>query len=535
MNRISLTAVAGTFARLKLSLLRNGARQSTGRSAAFIGSVVLAVLLGALGALGVSALRGNEHAAAGCTVLVAVIALGWAFLPMFVGAADETLDPGRLAMLPLSPVAMMTGQLTASVVGPGPLFTLLLLVGSAVATAHGVGGTVVAVVAVPLTLLVCTALSRTIATVNARLLTSRKGRDLAVLSGIVVVLGAQFLNVVLSRLGESESAGPLHSTADVVRWIPPATAVEAVRAAGDGSWGVALGALAATAAAALLLLEWWRRALTRLMVRPDASTYQDASAGRARRGTGETGVAARLSASVTGTVALRTLRYAWRNPKSKMSWTMALGMGLIMPVVSAAQGSPSIHTAYWSSALLGLQMFNQFGLDHSGFWLVAQTISTPADALRELRGRTGAIAVIAVPYTVLAVVFTAALSGDWAALPGVLGISFAVLGALVAVGVVGSVLFPYSIPEDGAMKNVVPGQAGLAWGSILFGAVAAAVLCAPVIGSAVWLGTSDSAAIGVVLPFGIVWGLFLTWAGLRLAAPRTVTRLPEILAAVTKA
>ncbi|MYS70055.1 transporter, partial [Streptomyces sp. SID5926] len=61
----------------------------------------------------------------------AVLALGWAVMPLFFPSGDETLDPTRLVMLPLRPRPLVRGLLTASLVGIGPLFTALLLVGCA--------------------------------------------------------------------------------------------------------------------------------------------------------------------------------------------------------------------------------------------------------------------------------------------------------------------------------------------------------------------------------------------------------------------
>ena len=52
-----------------------------------------------------------------------------------------------------------------------------------------------------LSLLVCVALARAVAAANVRLLTSRKGRDLAVLSGLVVAIGAQ-VELLRRHLGE---------------------------------------------------------------------------------------------------------------------------------------------------------------------------------------------------------------------------------------------------------------------------------------------------------------------------------------------
>ncbi|RKN09816.1 transporter [Streptomyces radicis] len=525
-------ALVVTFVRLKLALVRNGVRQSTGRSAAFVGTMAVVALFGVLGLLGLVALRGHGNAADVAVLLVALLALGWAFMPLFVGGADETLDPGRLAMLPLRPGALLVAQLAASLVGPGPLFTLLLVAGAVAAVAGGGAGIVVAVVAVALALLVCTTLARALATANARLLNSRRGRDLAILSGLVVAFGLQGINLGFSELAGDENGdfGVVATVADVVRWVPPATAIEAARAAGEGAWGTAALALAGTLAAWGLLLVWWGRALTRLMTAPDASTLRTPPDDGGRRARD----LAWLPRGRTGTVMARTLRYAWRDPKSKMGWVTSLGMGLMLPVLFAAQGNASLYNACWVSGLLGILAYNQFGGDAGGFWLVALTISSPRDALIELRGRTLVIALIGVPYTCAVVVVSAAVFDDWGALPGALGLALTVLGALLGVGAVTSARLPYSVPQEGAMKNVAPGQTGQAWFGILGGTVAGGLLSAPVIALVVWLNASAEALTWTALPLGAAYGLLVAWLGLRVAAPMTAGRLPEMVGALSK-
>nr|WSZ96606.1 ABC transporter ATP-binding protein [Streptomyces sp. NBC_00857] len=116
-----------------------------------------------------------------------------------------------------------------------------------------------------------------------------------------------------------------------------------------------------------------------------------------------------------------------------------------------------------------------------------------------------------------------------------IGLAAALLGAMLATGAVASARFPYSIPQGSGYKNVAPGQASLAWISIFGGMLGAALLCAPVIGLTVWLhlsGADDRSWI--LLPLGTVYGALVAAGGLRLAAPQTATRLPEILAAVSK-
>lgn len=89
------------FARLKLTLLRNGLRQSSGRRAAYVASLVVTLLLAAGRVIALVALRGHAQAGTLVVLLTAVLALGWAVMPLFFPSGDETLDPSRLVMLPL--------------------------------------------------------------------------------------------------------------------------------------------------------------------------------------------------------------------------------------------------------------------------------------------------------------------------------------------------------------------------------------------------------------------------------------------------
>jgi ABC-2 type transport system permease protein len=213
----------------------------------------------------------------------------------------------------------------------------------------------------------------------------------------------------------------------------------------------------------------------------------------------------------------------------------SLAIGLIVPVFNALQGTGSLYFACFAAGMLGVQMYNQFGQDTSAFWLVAMTISSNRDAYVELRARALALLVITLPYATLVTVLTTALLGDWPKLPEVLGLSFALLGAMLATGAWTSARFPYSIPQEG-YKNVAPGQSGLAFMAVLGGMVSAALLSAPVIAGTIWLNVSDGGDewSWLLLPVGTVYGAAITVGGLRLAAPRTARQLPEILLAVSK-
>ncbi|MEV4438122.1 transporter [Streptomyces sp. NPDC049577] len=526
-----------TLVRIKLALLRNGLLKSSGRKAVYITSLVLTALFAALQLLGLVLLRGDAHAAALTVPLAAVLALGWAVVPLFFSGGDETLDTTKLVMLPLRPGPLVVALLAASVVGIGPGFTLIMFIGSVIATAHNAVAFVVGVPAALLALLLCLALARAVATANVRLLTSRKGRELALLSGLIVAVGMQFVSLAMNKLDTTHGLARLEPMADVARWVPPGSALDAVRAASEGAYGRAALDLALTAVALAAVLWWWQRVLATSMTSADASTIGAADPKRTtgRKARPGSGAAALLPGGRTGTVMQRSLRYMARDPKMKMGWTSALLMGLVIPVVNAAQGNGSIYYSFLAAFMLGMQMSNQFGQDGSAFWMVLQTIASPRDAYAELRARALAIALIAVPYVTLVVFVTAGLTGDWRSMPMVWGLCLAVVGALFATGATASVRYPYSIPQEGAFKNVAPGQAGIAWMSMLLGALVSAALCLPFLGLALWLHSMDSPALlWALVPAGAGYGLLAARCGLRFAAPQVARRLPEILAAVTK-
>ncbi|MFD9301722.1 transporter [Streptomyces sp. NPDC060048] len=525
---VSLTPL---FVRLKLSLLRNGLKGSSKRKAAYFGALAFALVVAFFVTLSLALLRGNAHASAVVVLLAAVLALGWTFMPLFFPTGDETLDPSRLVMLPLRPRPLVRALLASSLVGVGPLFTLCLAIGSAIALARGAAGAAAAVLAVPLLLLCCVALARAVATANVRLLTSRKGRDLALLSGLLIAVGAQVASFAGQRLFQNGGLEKLEPAEAVIRWLPPATAVGMVDSASEGAYAVAAAQLAVTVAALLLLLAYWERGLTKLMVTPDGSTIAAAKPEKTASGSRWS----LLPDNRTGAAMQRTLRYVVRDPKTKSAWVSALAIGLIIPVANALQGSGSVYLACFGAGMLGVQTYNQFGQDTSAFWMVAQTISGTRDAYGELRARALAIALVTVPYTVLVTAVTAALVGDWPGFPAATGLALALLGSMLCTGAVASARFPYSIPTDGAFKNVAPGQGALAWMGLFGGLLASAVICAPVIALTVYLNGAEHQSLSwILLPLGAAWGTLTAWAGLRLAAPTVARRLPEILLAVSK-
>ncbi len=88
------------------------------------------------------------------------------------------------------------------------------------------------------------------------------------------------------------------------------------------------------------LLALWSGHLTRLMTSPDGSTLQAGES--ARRGAGAHGPGcACCCPGRTGTVMVASLRYVWRDPKTKPAWVTSLAIAIV-PVFNALQGTGSI-------------------------------------------------------------------------------------------------------------------------------------------------------------------------------------------------
>ncbi|MFJ5232996.1 transporter [Kitasatospora sp. NPDC088391] len=524
-------AVVRALVGLKLRLLRNGLRRSPGRAAGYVLGTCFGLLFGLAATAGLVALHGRAGAADAAAVLTAGLAVCWAAMPLFFFSGDESADPTRLTMLPLRPGALLRGTLLGSLIGPGPLVSLLLLAGAAAAAGRGAGSLVAALLAVPLVLLTLVALTRAVGAGNARVLSSRRGKDFAVFGGLLFAVLTQIgnLGVQSSLNGRGVDLAVLRPYASVVRWVPPVSAVDAVRSAGEGAWAVAALQLALTAGLLAVLLRWWLRSLQDLMVTGDSSTLVEtapAAAGRAARGW------RLLPAGRVGAVAQRHLRYAWREPRSKAAIFTGIGMTVVFAALSVVQGHGSVYVVAVGGLMLGLQSANLFGVDGSGFWMVAATLATPREARDELRGRVLAILLYGVPVLLVLAPAMAALTGHWGDLAPALGLTLAAFGTSLGLGCLISVYAPFALPADGnPMRSAAPGQNGVVMFNA-FGSMIGVVLgCLPVGGLLAYLLLGHHPA-WPLLPAGVLYGAALALLGIRLSAAPLVRRAPEILAKV---
>ncbi|MEU8172894.1 hypothetical protein AB0C14_08450 [Microbispora hainanensis] len=523
-----LAGMTWLFVRLKLSLVRGGLRGDAGRQAGFAFSMVVALLAAVAGLALVSLIRfaPSDIALDLVAVAFAIFAVGWVIVPLTAFGLDETLDPARLALFPLTTRQLATGMLAASATGPWPIASLVALSGGVVALAHGPGGVLLGVPAVVLVFAFCLTASRLVTTGLSGLLRTRRGRDLLAVAAIFVVLLFQVPNLLVNRGLSGDPTRMLASVGEVLRWTPPGLAAHAI--ADGGLVGVAELIVVAMS---VVVLGWlWIAALRHALVRPDASSQGGGSVRRS----GRISIGRFLPGGMLGAVVAKELKYAAREPRGRVNWIMALCVTVIVTLSlrggdgGAGLGSV-IGPACLAAVVIGLQAGNSFGIDGRSLWMNAVAFSTPRDLRTDLAGRHLAMAVIGVPLLVVVSLFAGVVGGgDAAWVLAAVPVAWGVLGVTMGVGAITSVTAPYTYPDRlNAFSGAAPGQGGQAFAASFATMVVTGVLTLPVV-LPVLLGLTWWAV------FAVPYGVAAAWAGRRIAAGVGFARLPELLAAVSR-
>jgi ABC-2 type transport system permease protein len=520
--------VARLLVQLKLRLLLNALRSSRTAKISFIISTAFAVLLAVGTFVLLAGFRGKSTSVDLTAVIFTVFAFGWLIAPIMVFTVDSTLDPSTLALYPLRTGKLATGLLAASLTGAWPVANVIGLLGVTVGLAAGALGVTVAVIAVVLQVLFCIAASRFVTTSLARLLRSRRGKDLAAFLIIpLIALYEFFTQVVPKAAAEGKITAASFTGFDSwMRWLPPGLAAHAIQDASDGRPGLAFTRLGALAAVIAVLGWLWVSSLGRALVTADTTTQ----AARVR--------GARLPLAgwgLRGAVAARFWLYQRRDPASLVYWA-------IVAVITAAVSASSIvgknhhpgvilASAIFGAAFVGIFHTNTAGLTGPPFLLEGTALSRTRDLRAYFSGQNAVLGVIGAPLIVAVCFGLAAAAGR----PGfgveAAPVVLAGLGAALGLSNVFTVALPYPTARRAGNPMLVAAQgyAGYRIGSIMGTLAGTAVLATPLI-VAVVLAQSGPLAIrlGVLLPCGAVYGFALALAGVRLAAAAATGKMPEL-------
>ncbi|MEU8317025.1 hypothetical protein AB0C33_01540 [Nonomuraea sp. NPDC048881] len=519
-------ATAALFARLKLRLMAGNLRGDVQRKLGFVFTLLAAAGLAVLGFLLMSLLRlaPSDVAAELVIVAFAFFLVSWMIVPLLAFGLDDTLDPARLSLFPLRTRELAVGLFTASATGAWPLAMLIVTAGALVGLPTGIGGVLLGVPAVLLQFALCVVTSRLITTALSGALRSRRGRDVLAVAALFVVLLAQLPNLLMNR-GLGDPAAILHRLAGVLRWTPSGMAAHAM--ADGGLVGVA--ELAAVAVLVVVVAWLWIKALGRALVSPDAST-QAASVRRER------GLADRLLPDgPLAAVVTKELKYIRREPRFRVGWfssvvvTVVLAFSLNNSTEGQAGAVLPVLITGMGALMISLQSGNAFGIDGRSLWMNAVAFGSEEDLRRDLAGRHLANILVAAPLLLLVAVAAAFLTGSQEAVVPAFLTGLGALGVGLGVGSVTSVTIPYTLPERmNAFSGAAPGQGGQAFASSIGAMLGIALMSLPIV---------------LPLAFGLMWvsvlapfyGLLIEVLGRRLAGKIGFPRLPELLAAVSKA
>ncbi|PZG11949.1 ABC transporter permease [Micromonospora craterilacus] len=541
------------FVRLKLRVMGNNFRGQGWRVALFIiGSLFgLWFAVGAFFGLAAPGLAGDDRYA----MLVAAFGgglavLGWLLLPLVFFGVDETLDPARFALLPLTRRTLVTGLFAAALVSV-PTVAVLLALSGLVVTAGVFGGwpaALVAAVGVISGLLLCVAAARAVTSAFATMLRSRRVRDLAAV--LLAVAAALLGPLQIAGLAAIQDANwdRLAGVATVVGWTPfgaPWTA--GLDVAQGRAWAAPLKLLI-TAVTIAALLAWWSRSLESAMVGA-------ASAGPARAKPELTGGAvARLFPRAAGwlrrdqfgALVAREARYWWRDARRRANLITIAVVGLFVPVmvnlggrgftIDSEQGfnplgetSPVLVSLsmLFVGLLAALTLANQFGFDGSAY---AANVVAGVPGRLELRARMTAFSLYVLPILAVVAVVVALVLGEPAWIGFMAGTLVGTYGAGLAVNSFVSVLGAYSLPETSNPFAMNSG-AGVAKSLLtLVAMLATAAGAVPMVIAAALLG---DAWLWLGLPLGVAYGVGAALLGAHLAGDVLDRRQPELLATVT--
>lgn len=528
----------GLAVRLRLALLRGALRSgpgSSGRRTAFFAGAAVALLLGFSLGLLLCGLRGQRVAPDVAVVLLTSLVVGWTVVPVLTFAGDDLLDASKLSLLPLSPRDVLVLHGVGAFVGPGPVATLLVLGGLAVATAHGTAGWLLALVVVPLALALCVVTSRTVAALLSRLLRSRRGRDLGVALTALVAVSAQVANPLLSRVAGQEGAEQgLHRVAQVLGVLPPGLLASAPSTASDGRVLLALGKVLVVLAVLAALLLTWERALRRAAETVDGTT----SAARPRRPLVPPLLELLAGPGRVGAVAAKDLRYLVREPRRLVQLVTSTLLPAVLvagPALSSAQGlsAGTVFGVCGIAAFAGQSGSNRFGVDGTATWALVASGGDRRAARRDLLGGDLATVLVTLPLLLLAGTVLAALSDGWRYWVPAEGLAVGVLAVTVGTAGLAAVFAPFPVPDtrSNAFGGGSGGQGLLAVGLVLATMAASVVVLLPLL---VLLLPALHGGNGV--PLALTAPLYggLVGAGAReLAARSWARRGPEVLLALS--
>jgi ABC-2 type transport system permease protein len=517
--------VVAHLVRLKLTLLRNIFRRSRAQAFGAIFGILYFGGLVVMAAIGVATLRTSLADAQLYVPLGgALLVLAWGLLPLLAFGTDPTLDPARFATFAVPYRQLAIGLVLAGLLGLPALACAVVVAGTLVTWSVSVVAAVVAVISAVAGLLTCVTLSRWVSARASTAMSSRRGRDVTAVLGLVLVVAlGPGLALAGGTVERFASAMPTIGTIagwTPIGWIWAAPADVAVGATGTGLLRLVLG-LAALGGLGLL----WQRAVRRQVEDPSVVVGSDPS-----RGHTGLGLFARFPDTETGAVAAQVATYWRRDPRYQVGLLIApiTPLFLLVPSVAGGQSWTVLLMGPLIAFLIGWSEHNSVAYESSAFWMhVAAGTRGRADRLARLVPSLAMAGVLVPVYCVVG----AWLGDRFDLLPAIVGLSVALAGTGYGLSCVLSVAMPYPVPKPGESPfTTPPGGQGARLLAQLASSAGTTLLASPVILLALLTWWEHDWALWPTALSGILLGLGIFVLGVHLGGRLYDRRAPELLA-----
>ena len=516
--------------RLKLDLLANSFRSTPWQ----VVGLVLALLYGIGTAVFVTAsliaLRFADIEVSRPVVIVfgSLVLVVFALLPLAAGA-DDILDPRRFSLYGISNNVLAAGIGVASLLSV-PAVVITVIATAQIATwgsdPRAVSFAVLAAVLIIVTCLLSARISTTLATF---LLSTRRSRVISAVVGIVMLIALSPFISLLTRVNwEQDGIAVLTRMADVVGWTPFGAVWAAPADAAAGLQSSAIAKLAIAILWVLALFAVWRILLATALVTPGRRVQTKKYLGL--------GWFDRLPRTPIGAIAARSITYWTRDARYITSLAIIPVIPVLMIVAFMIAGLPLQSLALLPVPVMCLflswSVHNDVSFDNTAIWLHLASSTT---GRQDRWGRILPVLFLGMPLVLGGSFISAALYGDWMALPSLIGVSAAILLAGLGLSSVMSASFPYPAvrPGDSPFSQPQAGgsSAGLVQGISFFGIL---LLAGPAIAAAA-LGFMYGDIWHVVsLGLGVAIGVGSLVLGVRIGAIAYDRHSADLLAAALK-
>lgn len=520
------------FLGLKLRLLANLFRRSPWQVVGIVLGLLYGLLVAAALVAMLIAFRFVDEVTTirdGLIVVGSLVVLGFIVMPLIFGV-DDSMDPRKFSTLGIPNRQLSIGLAVSSLLGVPATILALVLLGTIVTWSRGVGETLFAVLAAAVLLATCMLASRVSTSIAAFLLSTRRSREFTGIIGLLLIVMITpvvvlLVNVDWSRYGLDLLGG----IAAILGWTPLGAAWAVPGDAAAGDWGVSVLRLLIAVATVYLLWLAWQSLVARMLITPG----REAPA----RQYGGLGWFDRLPHNPTGAIAARSITYWGRDSRYWVSLIMIPVVPVLVILPLAVAGIPFEYLVLVPVPLmcvfLGWTLHNDVAYDHTAIWL--HVVSGPRGVADRV-GRLVPALFAGIPLIGLGSAISVAVYGDWAVLPGLLGVSTCILLAGLGFSSFTSARFPYPATKPGDSPFAQPQASDTAAAVIQsFTFVGSIVVALPAIVCAVLGIFVDPIWNLPALYWGLGVGIFMLVGGVWVGSRTFERRGPELLSSALRA